>query len=49
MVRVTRNGECSNLEDELNDGFYSIKIGWNLKERNLNGADVTFSIFTMFN
>ena len=47
MIRVTRNGECSNLEgQELNDGFYNYPIlNWNLKGANLNGADVTFSNF----
>lgn len=47
MVRVTRNGECSNLEgQELNDGFYNYPVlNWNLKGANLNGADVTFSNF----
>jgi hypothetical protein len=45
MIRITKNGECSDLSGEdLNDGFYDYPVlDWNLKGANLNGSDVVFS------
>ena len=45
MVRITKNGECSDLSGmELNDGFLNHQnLDWNVKGANLENTDVAFS------
>lgn len=45
MVRITKNGECSDLSGmELHDGFLNHQnLDWNVKGSNLENTDVAFS------